>query len=169
MYGISRVILIMVLLALTQACGKTQVEVIRECDVKPPKFTTVSIPRFVNGVGDDLPYAAPEEFAAAVIAKLKKKHPRAFSEVITRPSRGRGVLMVQGQIVEYDPGSKIKRILYMGLGSGRLKLEIVLMDGSKRKTVERFSTSNSARGMENMMDSAIKEVVARVVRYGYSQ
>ena len=169
MNSVCKFILIIVLLAPVPACGKTRVEVIRECDVTPPKFKTVSVPRFVNGVGDVLPYEAPVVFAAAVVAKLKQRHPRAFSEVIAWPSRKQGVLMVQGQIVEYETRSRMKRILTMGLGRGRLKLEIVLADGSKEKTVERFTTLNKARSMDKMIDSAVEAVVKRVVQYGYSR
>jgi hypothetical protein len=169
MHNISRIILIMVLPALTQACANSKMEVIRKGDTAPQKFKIVSVARFVNGVGDALPYEAPEEFSATLIAKLKDKHPRAFSDVIAQPSRKRGVLVVQGQVMEYEPRSRTKRILSMGLGKGRLKLEIVLMDASKRKTLERFSVTDSDRHMKDMVDAAMNKVVWRIVQYGYNK
>jgi len=175
MYTIYRVILMVVLVALTQACATARLEVARESLVTPPTFDRVAVPPFINRVGSELPATVPENVAGTVIAKLQKKYPNAFRQVSSTPSHQPGELIVQGKIVKYDPGSKAGRFILIGVGAGSLQLEVALVNAATGETLEEFSTSGkimaggvlgASMGIEDMIDSATKKIVERIARYG---
>lgn len=175
MQNIGRVVLMVALVTLMQACATARLEVAREAPVTPPKFDRVVVPPFINAVGSELPATAPENLAGAVMAKLRQEHPRAFREVTSTPSRQPGELIVQGKIIQYDPGSKVARFILIGLGAGNLQLEVAFIDAATGETLEQFSTSGkiiaggvvgASMGIDNVIDSAAKKIVERLSRYG---
>ncbi len=172
-----RIVLMLALVTLMHACATAHLEVAREAPVAPPKFDRVAVPIFINAVGSELPATAPENLAGAVVARLRQEHPNAFREVTSTPSRRPGELIVQGKIVQYDPGSKAARFILIGLGAGNLQLEVAFMDAATGETLEQFSTSGkiiaggvigASMGIDDMINSAAQKIVEHLTRYGAS-
>ncbi len=175
MYGICRAILTIGLLAITQACATARVGVVQEAPATAPKFNRVVVTTFSNEVGTSLPATAPENVAGTIIAILQKEHPTAFPEVSSTLSNRPTELVVQGKILKYDPGSKAARFILIGLGAGKLELDVAFMNAATGETIEQFSTSGeimaggvmgASMGIDDMINSAAKKIVDRLVRYG---
>ncbi len=168
-------VLMIGLLILLQACATARVGVVKEAPVAAPKFDRVVIAPFSNEVGSSLPATAPENLAGAVIAMLQKEHPTMFREVSSAPSNQPTELLVQGKILKYNPGSKAARFVLIGLGAGKLELEVMFVNAATGETIEHFSTSGeimagglmgASMGIEDMINSASKKIVQRLSRYG---
>ncbi len=175
MRGVCHVLLLIGLLALTQACATARVGVSKDAPVTAPEFDRVTVQRFSNEVGDSLPATASENVAGAIIAMLQKEHPTAFREVASTPSNQPKELVLQGKILKYNPGSKAARFILIGLGAGKLELEVAFVNAATGETLEQFSTSGeimagglmgASMGIEDMINSAAKKIVERLVRYG---
>lgn len=175
MCRVCQAILLIWLLILVQACATARVGVVKEAPVTAPKFDRVVVAPFGNEVGSSLPATAPENVAEAVIAMLQKEHPTMFREVSSTPSNQPTELFVQGKILKYNPGSKTARFMLIGLGAGKLELDVVFVNAATGETVERFSTSGeimaggimgASMGIEDMINSAAKKIVQHLVRYG---
>lgn len=178
MKKIFAVVALVGLMAILQACATARVDVSRDAPAVKPKFERVAVPPFGNEVGAELPATAPENVAGEIIAMLQKDHPGLFREVKSTPAKAASELIVQGKILNYNPGSKAARFILIGLGSGKLELEITLVNGGTGETLEQFSTSGSlvaggisgaTMGIEDMIKSAAKKVVERLVPYGSGQ
>ncbi len=167
--------LLAVVLTATVGCATAGVRVAHEAPDTLPKFERVAIPPFENRVGDALPSTAPENVAGALIAGLQRERATAFREVSSRASGQPGELLVRGAIIKYNPGSKALRFILIGLGAGRLELDVRLVDSATDQTIEQFSTSGSVMaggyagatmGIGDMIDAAVKKVAERVAKYG---
>ena len=161
--------------AVLQACATANVNVSHQAPAAPPKFVRVAVPAFENGVGPDLPATAPDNVAGAIISTLQKERPGLFQEVSSSQSKDAGELVLRGKILSYNGGSKAARFLLIGLGAGKLELEVALVNGDTGETVERFSTSGSivaggvagaTMGIDNMVNSAARKIVERLAPYG---
>ena len=175
MRTIGRVIILLGLALLIQACATAQLHVAQEAPEKPPTFERIAVLPFANGVGSELPATASENVAGAIMATLQKDQRNPFRDVTSTQSHQPGELVVQGKILKYNPGSKAARFILIGLGAGSLELEVTLMDGMTGETLEQFSTSGAimaggvagaSMGIEDMVNSVAKRVVERLVRYG---
>jgi hypothetical protein len=175
MQRICQTILLIALLAFTQACATARVGVSQAAPVTSPKFDRVVVFPFSNQVGDSLPATAPENVAGAVIALLQKEHPTVFREVCSTSAKEPGEIIVQGKILKYNPGSKAARFILIGLGPGKLELEVAFVNAGTGETIEQFSTSGeivaggvmgASMGIEDMINSAAKKIVERLVPYG---
>ncbi len=175
MRTVCRAIFMIGLLIITQACATARVGVVQEAPATPPKFERVAVPTFSNEVGTSLPAGAPENVTGAVIAMLQLGHPSAFREVSSTPLNQSTELVVQGKILKYNPGSKAARFILIGLGAGKLELEVAFVNGATGETIEQFSTSGeimaggvmgASMDIDDMINSAAKKIVKRLIRYG---
>jgi len=175
MRRIYQALLLIGLMVLAQACATARVGVVQEGPVAATKFDHIAVPPFSNEVGSSLPATAPENMARAVIAMLQKEQPTAFRGVSPTPSNQPTEVVVKGKILKYDPGSKVARFILIGLGAGTLELEVAFTNGATGETIEKFSTSGeimaggivgASMGIEDMINSAAKQIVQRLVRYG---
>jgi len=175
MRKIYQIVLLIAVLALTQACATARVGVSREPPLTAPKFDRIAVPPFSNEVGDSLPATASENVAGAVIAMVQKEHPTVFREVSSTPSNQPTEIVVRGKLLKYNPGSKAARFILIGLGAGKLEIDVAFVNASTGETLEQFSTSGeimagglmgASMGIEDMINSAAKKIVERLVRYG---
>ena len=175
MRRVYQAVLLIGLLALTQACATARIGVSKDAPVTAPEFDRVAVLRFSNEVGESLPATAPENVAGAIIAVLQKEHPKAFREVSSTQSTQPTELVVQGKILKYNPGSKAARFILIGLGAGKLELEVAFINAATGETLEQFSTSGeimaggvlgASMGIEDMINSAAKKIVERLIPYG---
>jgi len=177
MRRVCQMVLLIGMMVLTQACATARVGVVQEAPATAPKFDRVVVASFSNEVGSSLPATAPENVAGAVIALLQKEHSTVFREVSSTRSNQPTELVVQGKILKYDPGSKAARFILIGLGAGKLELEVAFVNAATGETIEQFSTSGeimagglmgASMDIEDMINSAAKKIVQRLVRYGYT-
>jgi hypothetical protein len=136
MRRIYQALLLIGLMVLTQACATARVGVVQEGPVTVPKFDRIVVPPFSNEVGSSLPATAPENMAGAVIAMLQKEHPTVFREVSSTPSNQPTEVVVQGKILKYNPGSKVARFILIGLGAGKLELEVAFINAATGEKIE---------------------------------
>lgn len=175
MRRISQAVFLIALLALVQACATARMQISKEAPVTPPKFDRVAVPAFSNEAGDSLPATAPENVAGGIIAVLQKDHPAVFREASSTPSSQPTELIVKGKILKYNPGSKAARFILIGLGAGKLELDVTFINAGTGETLEQFSTSGeimagglagATMGIEDMIKSASKKIAERLIRYG---
>lgn len=175
MHTVCRAIFMIGLLVITQACATARVGVVQEAPATPPKFVRVAVATFSNEVGTSLPATAPENVTGAIIAMLQKEHPTVFREVSSTPLNQPRELVVQGKILKYNPGSKAARFILIGLGAGKLELEVAFKNAGTGEIIEQFSTSGeimaggvmgASMGIDDMINSASKKIIERLVRYG---
>ncbi len=173
MCRISQAVLLIALFALVQACATARMQISKEAPVTAPKFDRVAVPPFSNEAGDSLPATAPENVAGAILSMLQKEHPSAFREVSSTPSNQPTELIVKGKILKYNPGSKAARFILIGLGAGKLELDVSFINAFTGETIEQFTTSGevmaggfagATMGIEDMINSAAKKIVERLVR-----
>ncbi|MDZ7814891.1 MAG: hypothetical protein U5N86_02470 [Planctomycetota bacterium] len=101
------------------------------------------------------------EFPEQIYHKMNYHYPNAFKDVRLWSYDMPG-LLVTGVIVEYNPVSRLKRLIPSGRGTAVFGVEVVLRDNLSNREISSFSMRTPFRrpdlDIDNVMDQTAKDI-----------
>lgn len=114
---------LLVVAAVVSGCAIGRTTVLKVAEAKPASFSTVEMPN-LEGSGN-VPEEVKRSIPAKVIETLAEQ--KLFAKVVPASGDAEGVLLLKGQVVQYNPGSRGMRWLtgpLWGVGKGSVIVNV---------------------------------------------
>jgi hypothetical protein len=162
------VLMILILFAFGCAAGRTQI-------VQPKKrgfkdYPILEITDFKNYVGSEVPpeisQRVPDSIAKKVAA-LNFFQAVNRIPVVTEWKSETNTLVIEGTIIEYDPGSQAKRYLagFTGYGKGFVTVQYIAIDKATKEEIFKANVGSEISGgfFGGSFDEAVEKLVEEAV------
>lgn len=118
-------------LLVAAGCGAQRTLVLKPAETKLSRFAALEVPAFQSNV-PNVPEEVTQGLAKKVIEMLKEEglFPQVAITVASGPSAAK-VLVFNGTVIQYEPGSRVTRWFWGGIGSAgeaSLTVKAVLID-----------------------------------------
>jgi len=165
--------LLLAVAAIVSGCAIGRTTVLSAAQGKPTNFSTVEMPNLEGG--GNVPEEVKRDIPAKVIESLAKE--KLFAKVVPASDDATGVLLLKGQVVQYNPGSRGMRWLtgpVWGVGKGSVIVNVKFIDKNSGAVMAESSFEGEIKGgvfgggIDETHD-AIAEEIVQFVKTNFSR
>ena len=166
-------LLLLAVAAVVSGCAIGRTTVLRAVDGKSANFSTVEMPNLEGG--GNVPEEVKRSIPSKVIESLAKE--KLFAKVVPASGDAAGVLLLKGQVVQYNPGSRAMRYLTgprWGVGRGSVIVNVTFVDKNSAAVLAEATFEGEIKGgvfgggIDETHD-AIAEEIVRFVKTNFSR
>jgi hypothetical protein len=163
----------LLLLLVVGGCATGRTTVLSTPQGKPTHFSTVEVPNLEGA--SSVPEEVKRGIPAKVIESLAKE--QLFEKVVPASGDAAGVLVLRGQVVQYNPGSRGMRWLtgpMWGVGKGSVIVDVKFIDKTAGEVVAESNFEGEIKGgvfgggIDDTYD-AIAEEMVQFVKTNFSR